>query len=145
MQKKVMITISGLQTAQTKEQDLIEMVHIGEYFEKGDSCYVLFDELMEGVSKPIKNRIKIKKDYLEVWKSGAIKSHMIFIQGETNKTNYVVPYGSFLMENRTSRVELEKTEDKIEAAAFYQLYMNGEYCSDCYIRIKIESKETFQL
>lgn len=145
MQKKVMITVSGLQTAQMEEQDLIEMVHIGEYFERNQTHYILFDELIEGTSQLIKNRIKIKKGCLEVQKKGVVTSHLIFEEGKVNKTNYIVPYGSFLMENRTSRVELKEQENKIEAAAFYQLYLNGEYSADCHIRIKIESKETFQL
>lgn len=145
MQKQVMVTISGIQTAQMEEQDSIEMVHIGEYFKRNQTHYILFDELMEGVSSPIKNRIKIKKNCVEVQKKGVITSHLIFEEGKNNTSNYTVPYGSFLMENRTSRVEIKEEENKIEAAASYQLYMNGEYSADCYIRIKIESKDNFRL
>ena len=43
MTKEVMVTISGLQMA-GEEEDAIELVHIGDYYEKNRTHYILFEE-----------------------------------------------------------------------------------------------------
>ena len=62
MTKDVMVTITGLHTMD-EDDDAIEVVHIGEHYERNGAHYILFEERMEGMSAPVKNRIKTA-----VWK-----------------------------------------------------------------------------
>lgn len=144
MTKKVMVTISGFQ-AVADDEDHIELVHIGEYYERSGTHYVLFDELMEGLSEPVKNRIKIKDGRLEVQKKGPVSANMIFEEGKSQSTTYAVPYGSFLIEILTNSVQIQKEENLIEVSAAYSLEINGVHGADCDIRVKIEPRETFRL
>ena len=144
MTKEVMVTISGFQTAE-EEEDNIELVHIGEYYERSGTHYVLFDELMEGLSEPVKNRIKIKDGRLEVQKKGPVSANMIFEEGKSQSTTYAVPYGSFLIEILTNSVQIQKKENLIEVCAAYSLEINGVHGADCDIRVKVEPRETFRL
>lgn len=144
MTKEVMVTISGLQMA-GEDDDAIEMVHIGEYYERNGTHFVLYDEMLEGITEPVKNTIKIRNRKLEVHKKGPVTADMIFEEGKTQSSTYAVPYGSFLIETLTNSVQLNREETLIEVCASYSLEINGAHCADCDIRIKIEPRETFRL
>lgn len=144
MTKEVMVTISGLQMAE-EEEDAIELVHIGQYYNRNGVHYILFDELLEGLAVPVKNRIRITDRCLEVLKKGPVATHMVFEEGKTRSSTYAVPYGSFLIETHTTGVQICETEDRLEATASYRLDINGAHCSDCDIRVLVESKKSFRL
>ena len=143
MTKEVMVTISGLQVA-SEDQDTVELVHVGEYYERNGTHYLLFEELLEGIPTPIKNVIKIKERYMEVQKKGAVDTKLIFEEGKSQTSTYSVPYGSFLLSTYTTGVQLTKTEEQVEAVASYRLSINGEHCADCDIRVKAEPRESFR-
>lgn len=144
MTKEVMVTISGLQMA-GEDEDAIELVHIGEYYYRNGVHYILFDELLEGISIPVKNRIKIKDRCLEVRKKGPVTAHMVFEEGRSQSSTYAIPYGSFLIETYTTSVQIHEEEERLEATAAYRLDINGAHCSDCDIRVVIQPRKTFRL
>lgn len=144
MTKEVMVTISGFQMAETDE-DTIEMVHVGEYYERNGTYYILFDELLEGISTPVKNIIKIKRGSLEVQKKGPVVVNMVFEEGKSQSCTYAMPYGSFLMKITTNGVQIHEEEKLLEVSASYRLDINGVHCVDCDIRIKMEPRESFRL
>lgn len=145
MTKEVMVTISGLQFADDEEQEAIELVHIGEYYERNGTHYILFDELFEGIAQTVKNVIKIKARSLEVQKRGPVTASLVFEEGRKQRSTYAVPYGSFLVEICTTGVRIHQTEDRLEATAAYALEINGQHCADCDIRVTVQSRETFRL
>lgn len=142
MTKEVMVTIFGLQMS---EEESIEVVHVGEYYERNGSRYVLFDELYEGIAVPIKNVIKIREDRLEVRKSGPVTVNMIFEEGKSQRGTYAVPFGSFLVEIFTTSVHLEESEERLEATASYMLEINGARYADCDVTVTIESRKNYKL
>lgn len=144
MTKEVMVTISGFQLAE-EEEDAVELVHIGEYYERNGTHYILFEEVMEGLEEPVKNMIKIKERRVEVQKKGPVTYSMVFEEGRSQSSTYAVPYGSFLIETLTNSVHIRREEERIEVSASYELDINGAHCADCDIRIKVESREGFRL
>ena len=144
MTKDVMVTISGFHVEE-EESDTIEMVHIGQYFERNDTQYLLYDEQLEGMSEPVKNRIKIRKGKMELQKRGPVTTNMVFEEGKRESSTYAIPYGSFLMETYTKKVEFHLEEDCLKAKAFYELNINGVRYAKREVRIKAQSKKTFQL
>lgn len=144
MTKEVMVTISGLQMA-GEEEDSIELVHVGEYYKRNGTHYVLFDELLEGMSVPVKNVLKVKGHCLEVQKKGPVSAQMVFEEGRHQSSTYAIPYGSFLIETYTTSVQLHEEEERLEVTAAYELDINGVRCAECDIRVLVQSKETFRL
>lgn len=138
------MTLSGLQMAEG-EQDTVELVHVGEYYEKNKTRYIFFEELLEGISQPVKNTIKIKDRYLEVQKRGAVTTNLIFEEGKTQSSTYHIPYGSFLITTHTTGVRLHEEEELLEVAAAYRLNINGQHCADCDIQVKVVPREQFRL
>ena len=77
MTKDVLVSISGLHMDMNAEipgpdaEDVIEVVTPATYYEKNGKHYILYDEVVEGVSGTIKNKIKISgTDSVEIMKSG---------------------------------------------------------------------------
>ena len=104
MTKDVLISLRGLQFDQSdSDVEKIETIMPGSYYEKNGSHYVLYDEIMEGFSEPVKNRIKFGEHALELTRSGAVNVHMIFEENRKNMTSYNTPYGNILIGRASCR------------------------------------------
>ena len=144
MTKDVMVTISGFHMNE-EEGDTIEMVHIGEYYERNGTHYILYEERLEGIAEPVKNRIKVREQRIELQKRGPVTVNMVFEKDKRQSSTYAIPYGSFLMETCTNSVEVCAGEDRMEAKASYELNVNGVRCASCDVRVLVQSRNTFRL
>lgn len=140
MTKEVLVTICGLQNGPDADGEPIEMTTVGEYFYKNGKHYVLYEEVMEGESKPTKNRIKFAPGMLELTKNGVVNVHMLFEEHKKNMTHYYTPYGSLVMGIDTKKVLIGEEENEIKIAVDYALDLNQEFAADCDIKITIKSK-----
>ena len=144
MTKDVMVTISGFHMAEDDE-DTIEMVHIGEFYKRNGTYYILYEERMEGIAEPVKNRIKVREHRMELQKRGPVTADMVFEEHKSQSSTYAIPYGSFLMETYTTKVEIQEEEDRFLATASYKMNVNGVHCVSCDIRVLAQPRETFRL
>lgn len=137
MTNEVELTISGLQWGEDMEQDNIETVVPAQYFKKNDSHYVLYEEEMEGFSQTSKNRIKIKGNLLELTRQGLLHTHMIFEENKTHMTDYVTPYGNFVLGIHTDSIQMRETAESIEVTVEYKIEIGEEPISTNKIHIMI--------
>lgn len=144
MTKDVMVTIAGFHTLD-EDDDKIEMVHIGEYYERNGTHYILFEERMEGMKEAVKNRLKMREGYLEVQKRGPVTVNMVFEEGKSQSSTYAIPFGSFLIETHTTQVDVMEGEEELRARAEYEMEVNGVYCARSEIRVVVLPKERFRL
>lgn len=144
MTKDVMVTISGFHMSDG-EEDTIEMVHIGEYYERNGTHYVLYEERLEGIAEPVRNRIRVKEHRLELQKRGPVTVNMVFEEEKHQSSTYAIPYGSFLMDTYTTKVEVLAEDDRMEVKASYEMKVNGVRCASCDVRVLIQSRDTFRL
>ena len=144
MTKDVMVTISGFHMNE-EEGDTIEMVLIGEYYERNGTHYILYEERLEVIAEPVKNRIKVREQRIELQKRGPVTVNMVFEKDKRQSSTYAIPYGSFLMETCTTSVEVCAGEDRMEAKASYELNVNGVRCASCDVRVLVQSRNTFRL
>ena len=151
MTKDVLLSISGLHQdvtgieAQGDEpgNEPIEVITPGSYYCKNGKHYIVYEEVVEGTSGVIKNRIKINGDEcVEIVKSGLSNSHMIFEKNKKNQTFYKTPYGQMLIGVNTRHLQVDFEEDKIAVQIDYELDVNHEPMADCKIRMNIVSKDS---
>lgn len=147
MTKDVLVSISGLHMDVNAEipgseaEDVIEVVTPATYYEKNGKHYILYDEVVEGVSGTIKNKIKISgTESVEIMKSGLSNTHMIFEKNKKNLTYYKTPYGQMLVGLNTKNMEVDASEETIKVLVDYELEVNHEPIAECKIRMKILSK-----
>lgn len=141
MTKDVLISLRGLQFDQSDaEAEKIETIMAGNYYEKNGNHYVLFDEVMEGFTEPVKNRIKFGEHALELTRSGAVNVHMIFEENRKNMTSYQTPYGNILIGIDTQKIHITQDAERIIVDVDYALDINYEYLADCQIVLDIRAK-----
>lgn len=148
MTKDVIVSISGLHmdmvaNAFREEEDAIEVVTPASYYWRNGKHYILYDEVLEGMGGTIRNKIKITgTDSLEIMKTGASNTHMVFEKNKKNLTYYRTPYGQLLVGLNTRDMEINVTEEKIDVLVDYELDVNHEPLADCKIKMNITSKDS---
>lgn len=148
MTKDVLVSIKGLQNmGAEQEPEEVEVVAKGDYYLKNGHHFIYFDEVMEGVSEPVKNSIKITEKGVEVKKKGPASVQMIFEENKKNFTYYRTPFGELEMAFAATNIDVSQSEEKLNLCIDYALEINGEHVADCEIAVDVTSKDagTFSL
>ena len=69
---------------------------------------------MEGQKESTRNMIKVRDNYMELTKKGAVNVHMIFEKNKKNITYYNTPYGSLLVGIDAYRVDVQEISGEIK-------------------------------
>lgn len=143
MTKEILVAITGLQFDNSSEAETeeIKTIHAGEYYQKGDTHYVMFEEQEENTQETTSNLLKIKEGFVSLTKKGLVNVVMQFEKGKKSMTSYNTPYGNILMGMDTHLVEMTKEEEHMKVEIRYALEVNYEYLTDCTINIDVYSKE----
>lgn len=141
MTKEVLIAIAGLQFESNENDEQIEVITAGDYYQKNGKHYVLYDEVMEGFGGSTKNMIKISDNTLDITKKGITNVHMIFEKNKKNVTYYDTPFGSLLVGIAAKNVDVKETNENIDVVVNYALEVNYEHLADCKITMNIKSKD----
>lgn len=149
MTKDVLVSVTGKHMGimadgagdYESEADVLEVVTPGTYYCRNGKHYILYDEVIEGDGGTIRNRIKISgTDSVEIIRTGAANSHMVFERNRQNLTCYQTPFGQMMLSVNTKRMEVSVGEDRIDVQVDYELDVNHEPLSDCDVRIRILPK-----
>ena len=140
MTKDILVRVRGTQTI-GEEEDTVEMITPGTYYEKNGKQYFIYDESLDETGEPTHNTVKIMENRIEVTKRGLVDSHMIFEPGKRTTAKYRTPRGLFLMGITTSFLEIAEDEESILLKIKYSMEMNGQYAFDCSTEILASSKK----
>lgn len=148
MTKDVLLSMKGMQFALNENQsesENIEILTTAQYYNKGTHSYLIYEEILEGVTEAIQNRIKFSDSYIEVTKRGPINVNMIFESGKQHLANYHTPYGEIVIGINTKSVSVIEEENRIHLQADYALDLNYEFLSNCSIVMDITPKDELHL
>lgn len=137
--KDVRITVRGIQRDEDGNELVTETVSDGEYYERGGSIYLFYEEFPEEESRAVKHTIKCKENVLELTKKGLVNARIIFEPGQTHMTDYATPYGLLRLGVKTRGVNSLVGENVLEIQAEYALTSEEEILNECEILIRVES------
>ena len=140
MDKEVLITLKGLQINEPIDTGVVEIVALGEYYEKNDKKYIIYEEVVEGMEGKIKNIIKLSPTCMEVTKKGLTNTHMVFEENKKNLTVYNTPFGAFSLGIMAKGIDIDEQDDSMSVKVEYELDMNYEHVADCTISLGVQSK-----
>lgn len=142
MTKDVLVTIKGMQYLGLEDdpEDPIEITTAGDYYFRGGSHFVKYEEVFEGFDGTTSNLVKIKPHSMEVMKKGAANVHMVFEPDKKNITYYNTPFGKIQMGIATTRINVKEQEDRIRVNVEYSLDMNDNYVADCTLNMDIQAR-----
>lgn len=140
MTKNVIVCIAGTQlNDQNPSDEPIELVTRGTYYKKNNKHYVLYDEMVEGVSGVTKNTIKFDENMVMLTRTGALNTTMLFENNKRNITDYRTPFGNVVIGLNTKSIDIKEDKDEIQLMVDYSIDANFEYLSDCSISLKIQA------
>ena len=144
MTKDVLLRIKGLQSVEA-EEETVEMIAPGIYFERDGKHYIKYDEAVEGTEETIQNLIKVDGSSMEVTKRGVTNAHMVFERNKKNHTYYSTPFGNLLVGISAKDIVLKAAEDSLDIKVEYALEVNYEHLADCTISMNVQSNKRAHL
>lgn len=142
MTKEVLIKITGLHFEGGKEanvdNEVIEVLTKGEFFQRNGKNYLLYDEITEGADEVAHCRVKYCEDSFELLKKGSSNVHMLFQRGKKNQTYYETPYGTMVIGLDTKDICVKEEEENIQIQVSYGMDVNYAFQADCDISIEIQ-------
>ena len=128
MTKDVLITIRGVHTMDEEDND-VEMIVRGDYYQKNGKHYVLYEELLEGFKEPVKNIIKITPTSMDITKKGTATTHMLFEKNRKNISCYSTPLGEMVVGIQANHFAVDEQADSLKVNVDYSLDINYEHMS----------------
>ena len=144
MTKEILLSISGLHFVDG-EDGSVEVVTAGDYYNRGGKHYILYDEVVEGMSGHTSNVIKIGENSLEITKKGLMNTRMVLEKGKRHRTVYQTTFGNIEIGLIGQELQVNETEEKIDVRAEYVLEINEENLSECTIEMNIKPREAGSL
>jgi uncharacterized beta-barrel protein YwiB (DUF1934 family) len=123
-----------------QEGSLMELSFDGRYHTKGDAHYIIYEQIDEDSNKPVKSRIKIADDAVNVVRRGQTYSNMVFLKGEEHISDYITQVGTMKMRVMPHVVDIDFREDYIGIKLEYDLELNDQFISVCKIDIDVSSR-----
>ena len=145
MTDKVLIKLKGMHTITEADQDDVEVIVPGSCARMGDTWYVSFNEPVEETGTEIKSLLKMRRDSLEVTRTGAINTHMVFEKGKKTFAGYVTPLGEISLGISALDVRLQESDRGLDMKAYYDLDINYEPAARCSIDISVTDASTAQI
>lgn len=147
MTKDVLLSMKGMQfdINESNGGEDVEIISAAEYYNKGDHAYLVYEEIMEGIDRPVSNLVRFCNHSMEVTKKGMINVHMVFEEGKQNLSNYQTPFGNIIIGINTHKVQVLESEEKIHILVDYDLDINYEFLSKCQISMVITPKASLTL
>lgn len=138
MTKDVLITIRGVHTLDHEDND-VEMIVRGDYYQKNGKHYILYEEILEGAEERVKNVIKISPSSMDIIKKGVTNSRMLFEKNKKNLSCYSTPVGNLVIGIQANHFYVEEQKNSIKVNVDYSLDINYEHMSDCRICVDVQS------
>lgn len=140
MTEDVLVSVRGLHTLDTAQDEEIEVFSAGKYFFRNGKHYLFFDEQVEDAGGIVNNRITLEDGRMELVKKGSVNVKMSFLRDEKTECWYETPFGEMLVGLEVTGMETEEQEELLEVKVTYRLSLNYEHMADCRIRIRVIAK-----
>lgn len=121
------------------ENTPVESSYTGHYAYKNGMHLLSYEEAFESgpTDAVVKNLYKISDRTLQLTKSGAISSKMLFDTEKRHQNVYKTPFGSFALLLHTKCVSIDASEEALTVFLNYDLFLNQNFISNCTIEMTV--------
>lgn len=140
MTEDVLVSVKGLHTLNTAQDEEIEIFSAGKYYFRNGKHYLLYDEQVEETGGVVSNRVVCRDGSVELTKKGSVNAKMSFLRGEKTECWYETPFGEILVGLEVTDMQIEEQEELLDIHVAYSLELNYEHVADCRIRIRVIAK-----
>lgn len=147
MNKEVFVSVKGIQQdIASKEQDEIEFIAKGKYYEKGDKKFIAYRETQMEEKEEILSTLKIENNRVTLVRMGNNSANMLFEVGQKHVSQYSTQFGLMELGITTRSLDIELNDNDGEINIKYLLEVNNNPVGVNDLSIKFNgNKETFKL
>lgn len=109
----------------------------GDYYQRGETHYCLYEEQPEGWEEPYRVMLKWKDAVLEQHKKGKAASRMVFEPGKCRRDLYRTPYGELLLDIHTRWLEIRQEQEGFCLFLEYAIKQDGLAVSENRMEIRV--------
>lgn len=139
MKKRAIISVSSKQ--KSDENDVIEVVTPGDFYEKDGSYYAVYKETeisgMEGTT----TTLKISNDKFSIIRIGSTSAKMEFDKKAKSVSMYNTPYGTLELKIETKSLSVDVGEKGGDIQVNYNLSVSGQTPHNTQLKINIKAQE----
>lgn len=111
---QVIFKITGTQKTLDGEENTIELITEGKYYEKNDSIFLVYDESEISGMEGSTTTLKIEDEKVTMKRFGSSESKLIFEQGVRHESLYVTAYGVMDMEVVANKIDIQRDADMLK-------------------------------
>lgn len=109
--KNIMLKIQGKQMPSGGQEDIIELITEGKYYDKDNAQYIVYEESEISGMEGCTTTLKIQSNKITMKRFGNATSELVFEKGKRHTSNYSTPYGNFKMEILTKELKCSIDEN----------------------------------
>lgn len=126
MNKNVIISVKGIQTASKNDSNQIELVTEGKYYRKGQNYFVTYKESKVTGMDGTTTTLKINQDGLvTLTRFGSVNTQFIFEKGQKHTSYYDTNYGTFVVGILTKSVNIDIDDSGGEVRVNYNIEIDN--------------------
>lgn len=135
--KKAVISVKGTQKNIRDESDTIELITEGNFYMKGNTFYVTYNETELSGMDGTTTTLKISDDAVTLMRFGSNRSKMVFQKNKRHQSDYFTPYGKVLLGVEPSDIYVNMDEKGGELIIKYALDLDNEVVSNNELHLKV--------
>ena len=142
MKKEVIITIKGLQAFEDTDNDSVELVTSGRFYEKNGNYYISYKESeLTGLGNTT-TTVKVEKNKVTVMRFGDLETHMIFEEGKKHISYYDMGFGSLTVGISTKSIDKSLSDLGGRMKIDYAMEINNAVAGESALCMDIRATET---
>lgn len=140
MEKDVLVSVIGVQNdLVSKDQEEIEVITKGKYYEKGLKKYITYKETEMETEKDIMSTVKIDNNRVTLSRIGENSTNMLFEVGKKHVSHYNTMFGAFELGITTRSMDIDFDDNQGEIKINYLLEVNNSPVGVNDICIKVQN------
>lgn len=125
MDKNVIISVKGTQSAEDQDVDIMELVTEGKYYKEDDAYCVTYNESEVTGMSGTTTTLKVLDGIVTLIRAGSVNSHFVFQQGQKHLSYYDTEHGAFTISVMANAVNVSMNDSGGEIRIGYQLEIDN--------------------
>lgn len=139
MNKKAIVSISSKQIG--NEEEAIEVVTPGDFYQKDDLYYAVYEETTISGMEGTTTTLKIGKNTLSLIRTGSTSAKMEFEEKKENISMYNTPYGTLELKIKTNNLSINIDNEGGDVFIDYHMSVSGQSPQNTLLNINIKTQD----
>lgn len=138
MKKDVIISINGLQQAESDQADNVTLVTGGRYYRHGGKYYISYEESELTGLCGTRTTLKIEDEAVTVLRTGLFPSQLVFQKGRKHMSLYTTEYGQFTVGVDTQSITKHLSDSGGFLDVKYAIEIDHAYAGTNHLKVDIK-------